>query len=271
MVCISCQSIRNREIDKNSLSYQQVQQLLNDNVLPSHNVVHVQKMVDHFFYDYPRPQHNKDFLIYSEIAQCPWDKNSWLLHIGIQGRMIRTGRNILVGKLDFKIDFDKEVTSYRLVGMKETPSKFHEKSVQVGYSKTLLYEIKHTHDYYSFSHDVALVDEEGNLIETTPTKVFPVAHLHLQSSKENTSKEIKVIHQVPEFTAASAKFKLAASTAMFAMFLRQELTNIASLNTAKNAIKTLNSQKYSFKDEYIRSINTAQALTVARACRHLKE
>ena len=47
-------------------------------------------MINYFNYDYPEATGDDPFITYSEVAACPWASEHKLLHIGLQGKKIKT-------------------------------------------------------------------------------------------------------------------------------------------------------------------------------------
>ncbi len=73
-------------IDVDTGSYALVRRHLNNGVLPPDNAVRVEELVNYFDYHYPAPQDKEaPFSISTEIAKSPWNENTHLLQIGLQG------------------------------------------------------------------------------------------------------------------------------------------------------------------------------------------
>lgn len=73
-------------IDVDTGSYSNVRRLLNSGRLPRKDAVRVEEMINYFSYDYPLPKNKRaPFRVTTEIAPAPWNKDKYLLHIGIKG------------------------------------------------------------------------------------------------------------------------------------------------------------------------------------------
>ncbi|HOH47567.1 MAG TPA: von Willebrand factor type A domain-containing protein, partial [Candidatus Cloacimonadota bacterium] len=53
---------------------------------PDPNSVRIEELINYFDYDYPEPQGEHPFSIYTELATCPWNEEHQLLHIGLRGQ-----------------------------------------------------------------------------------------------------------------------------------------------------------------------------------------
>lgn len=75
-------------IDVDVASYANARRMIHNNQLPPANAVRAEEFINYFKYDYPQPKENEAFGIYTEIADCPWNKNARLVQIGIKGKEI---------------------------------------------------------------------------------------------------------------------------------------------------------------------------------------
>lgn len=73
-------------IDVDAASYSNVRRFINDGQLPPFGAVRIEEMLNYFNYNYPQPENEYPFQIITEIADCPWQTNHQLLHIGLQGK-----------------------------------------------------------------------------------------------------------------------------------------------------------------------------------------
>lgn len=72
-------------IDVDNASYTNVRRMLNDGQMPPVDAVRTEEFVNYFKYDYPIPNKNDVFSVYTEVGDCPWNENNKLVHIGVQG------------------------------------------------------------------------------------------------------------------------------------------------------------------------------------------
>ncbi|HVI01465.1 MAG TPA: VWA domain-containing protein [Enhygromyxa sp.] len=73
-------------IDVDTASYSNIRRFLNDGVQPPADAVRIEELVNYFNYDYPSPTGEVPFSVTSEIADCPWNSEARLVHIGLQAR-----------------------------------------------------------------------------------------------------------------------------------------------------------------------------------------
>lgn len=72
-------------IDVDTASYSNVRRYLNDHRLPPKDAVKIEEMVNYFNYDYPQPKDGDPFSVSTEVGPCPWNEESYLAMIGLQG------------------------------------------------------------------------------------------------------------------------------------------------------------------------------------------
>lgn len=75
-------------IDVDVASYANIRRFLNDNQMPYPDAVRIEEMINYFSYDYPQPSDEHPFSINTEVAQCPWNTEHRLVHIGLQGKSL---------------------------------------------------------------------------------------------------------------------------------------------------------------------------------------
>ncbi len=75
-------------IDVDNASYSNVRRYINLGQQPPADAVRVEEMINYFKYDYPEPDGDYPFSVYTEVSVCPWDKKHNLLHIGLKGKSI---------------------------------------------------------------------------------------------------------------------------------------------------------------------------------------
>ena len=73
-------------IDVDTGAYSNMRRWLNQGQLPPEDAVRVEEFINYFDYDYPYPESQRvPFQVSTEIAPTPWNANTRLLRIGIQG------------------------------------------------------------------------------------------------------------------------------------------------------------------------------------------
>jgi Ca-activated chloride channel family protein len=90
-------------IDVDAASYSNVRRFVNNGQRPPKDAVRIEELINYFDYDYPQPTGDDPFSITTEIAEAPWNRKHQLIHIGLQGKIIRT-ENLPPSNLVFLID-----------------------------------------------------------------------------------------------------------------------------------------------------------------------
>jgi len=86
-------SVRNNplstfSIDVDRASYSNIRRFINQGQKPPVDAVRIEEMINYFNYDYPAPNNDHPFSVYTEIAECPWNDSHYLMHIGLKGKSI---------------------------------------------------------------------------------------------------------------------------------------------------------------------------------------
>jgi Ca-activated chloride channel family protein len=90
-------------IDVDNASYTNVRRFINGGQAVPKDAVRVEEMVNFFKYQYPQPTGPHPFSINTEYSECPWNTQSKLVRIGLQGKNIPT-ENLPKSNLVFLID-----------------------------------------------------------------------------------------------------------------------------------------------------------------------
>jgi Ca-activated chloride channel family protein len=98
-------------IDVDNASYSNVRRFLNSGQLPPKDAVRIEEMINYFTYDYPSPESEHPFSFTTEYAQCPWNDNNKLLHIGIQGKKLDYN-DLKPSNFVFLLDVSGSMSSY---------------------------------------------------------------------------------------------------------------------------------------------------------------
>ena len=73
-------------IDVDTGAYSNVRRFLSQGRMPPRDAVRVEEMINYFSYDYKVPEtKDKPFAVHTEVAKNPWNKDTYLLKIGIKG------------------------------------------------------------------------------------------------------------------------------------------------------------------------------------------
>jgi Ca-activated chloride channel homolog len=90
-------------IDVDNASYTNIRRFINAGQKVPKDAVRVEEMVNFFKYQYPQPKGEHPFSINTEYSDCPWNKDSRLVRIGLQGKILPTD-NLPASNLVFLID-----------------------------------------------------------------------------------------------------------------------------------------------------------------------
>jgi Ca-activated chloride channel homolog len=75
-------------IDVDNASYSNIRRFINSGVLPPPDAVRIEEMINYFKYDYPEPEGQHPFSVFTELAGCPWNTKHQLLLVGLRGKSI---------------------------------------------------------------------------------------------------------------------------------------------------------------------------------------
>lgn len=78
-------------IDVDNASYSNVRRFINLGQKVPEDAVRIEEMINYFRYDYPEASGEHPFSLYTETGVCPWNKNHYLLHVGLKGKEIEKG------------------------------------------------------------------------------------------------------------------------------------------------------------------------------------
>src|SRR6056297_1915563 len=104
-------------IDVDTGSYSNVRRMLREGRLPPEDAVRVEELINYFSYDYPVPDNNDTpFNVNVEQAVTPWNPNTRLLQIGIQGYRTEPA-TIPASNLVFLLDVSGSMNSENKLGL----------------------------------------------------------------------------------------------------------------------------------------------------------
>jgi len=90
-------------IDVDAASYSNARRFIMSGSLPPKDAVRIEEFVNYFDYDYPKPEGDNPFSIFTEMSKCSWNKDNYLVHIGIKGKEL-TDEERRPGNFVFLID-----------------------------------------------------------------------------------------------------------------------------------------------------------------------
>ena len=70
--------------DVDTASYSNLRRMIMNGFDVPEDAVRIEEMINYFHYDYPQPAAGEPFSVTTEIADCPWNKDTKLMRIGMQ-------------------------------------------------------------------------------------------------------------------------------------------------------------------------------------------
>ena len=73
-------------IDVDKAAYSNIRRFINNGKKVPVDAVKIEEMINYFDYDYPQPTNEHPFSVNTEVAQTPWNVDTKLVRIGLQGK-----------------------------------------------------------------------------------------------------------------------------------------------------------------------------------------
>ncbi len=90
-------------IDVDKAAYSNIRRMMNNGQSIPIDAVKIEEMINYFSYDYEQPTDQHPFAIHTEVAKTPWNEQSKLVRIGLQGKTYDSSE-IPASNLTFLID-----------------------------------------------------------------------------------------------------------------------------------------------------------------------
>ena len=104
-------------IDVDTGAYSNMRRMLNAGNRPVKDALRTEELINYFSYDYPRPDNKaRPFSIATEVGPSPWNPDTHLLHIGIQGYDIPRAQ-LPASNLVFLVDVSGSMQSPDKLGL----------------------------------------------------------------------------------------------------------------------------------------------------------
>ncbi|ULC58354.1 von Willebrand factor type A domain-containing protein [Flaviramulus sp. BrNp1-15] len=97
-------------IDVDKASYSNVRRMINNGEYIESDAVKIEEMVNYFDYNYPQPTGEHPFSISTEVAKTPWNKDTKIVKIGLQGKTYNN-KELPPSNLTFLIDVSGSMSS----------------------------------------------------------------------------------------------------------------------------------------------------------------
>jgi len=116
-------------IDVDTGAYSNMRRMLNQGIVPPHDAIRVEELINYFDYSYPTPENtDQPFSISTELAASPWNPEAKLMHIGIQGYDIDKAQKP-ASNLTFLIDVSGSMNSPDKLGLLKSSFKLMTKNL----------------------------------------------------------------------------------------------------------------------------------------------
>lgn len=97
-------------IDVDKASYSNIRRMINNGQKIPVDAVKIEEMVNYFKYNYPQPTNEYPFSINTELVKTPWNADSKLVRIGLQGKTYEN-EELPASNLTFLIDVSGSMSS----------------------------------------------------------------------------------------------------------------------------------------------------------------
>lgn len=97
-------------IDVDKASYSNIRRMINNGMPIASDAVKIEEMINYFDYNYPQPKGEHPFSIHTEVAKTPWNNQTQLVKIGLQGKSF-LNEHLPPSNLTFLIDVSGSMSS----------------------------------------------------------------------------------------------------------------------------------------------------------------
>ncbi|WP_372369772.1 von Willebrand factor type A domain-containing protein [Candidatus Uabimicrobium sp. HlEnr_7] len=116
-------------VDVDTASYSNARRFINSAQLPPKDSIRIEECINYFDYDYQQPQDEHPFSTTIEMSSVPWNPKRWLLHVGLQGKIIKKD-NIPPCNLVFLIDVSGSMSIYNKLPLLKSALKMLTKQLR---------------------------------------------------------------------------------------------------------------------------------------------
>jgi len=107
---VSASPLSTFSIDVDKASYSNIRRMINNGQEIAADAVKIEEMINYFDYDYPQPQGKDPFSINTEVVKTPWNSDTKLVKIGLQGKRYEN-EDLPPSNLTFLIDVSGSMSS----------------------------------------------------------------------------------------------------------------------------------------------------------------
>jgi len=116
-------------IDVDKAAYSNIRRFINNGQTVPADAVKIEEMINYFNYNYTQPTDEHPFSIQTEVASSPWDIQTKIVKIGLQGKNIATDK-IPASNLVFLIDVSGSMGSYNKLPLLKSAFKLLTKQLR---------------------------------------------------------------------------------------------------------------------------------------------
>lgn len=107
---VSLSPLSTFSIDVDKASYSNIRRMINNGQKIPADAVRIEEMINYFNYNYPQPTDQHPFSIHTEVATTPWNVNTKIVKIGLQGKTYKN-EELPASNLTFLIDVSGSMNS----------------------------------------------------------------------------------------------------------------------------------------------------------------
>lgn len=264
-------------INGDTPTYSYIRQQIGEGKMPRKDDVHVEDVINSFPYSWPAPETPEMPLkITAHVVPTPWNKDTKLMHIAIQGYAIPMAQEALSGNaaatippiannVEIQAEFNPAVVSdYHLIGYEEqtlNPEKINgikidAGNINLGHSITILYEI-------------TLKQQNGNKDNIAKKQLDNISFLNIFFKVKDfaIAQKIKMSvtskDNISTFYDAAEDIRFSIAVAAFAQKLRgvTELSNYSYDAIQALAKEADDTDETGYKQKFIKLISAAKAIS----------
>ena len=116
-------------IDVDKAAYSNIRRFINNGQTVPTDAVKIEEMINYFNYNYMQPTDEHPFSIQTEVASSPWNNQTKIVKIGLQGKNITTDK-IPASNLVFLIDVSGSMSSYNKLPLLKSAFKLLAKQLR---------------------------------------------------------------------------------------------------------------------------------------------
>lgn len=100
---VSLSPLSTFSIDVDKASYSNIRRMINNGQQIPMDAIKIEEMINYFEYNYPQPKDEHPFSINTEVSKTPWNKDTKIVRIGLQGKTYENDE-LPASNLTFLID-----------------------------------------------------------------------------------------------------------------------------------------------------------------------